>query len=133
MSDDLLHDRPYETSGRLLRASPIRQGERTLAERVATYIGNVEVDQSRFTAYPSEVEAAALLREQQARIAELGRDLEAARVDAERYRALIATEAYVPVRFNPGCPWGLASGSGRPATKVELDAAIDAARERGEG
>lgn len=71
MSDDLLHDRPYETSGRLLRASPIRQGERTLAERVADALPWLdELAEAHST---RAAEHAALLREQQAEIERLTR------------------------------------------------------------
>jgi hypothetical protein len=99
--------------------------------------------------------AAALLREQQAeierfkvareeevreRVAErdsLRRDLEAARVDAERYRWLRdcaeiveITTSEDPLYFEDGAMW---IDSERHETKAEKDAAIDLARARREG
>lgn len=58
-------------------------------------------------------------------------ELAAARENEARYLALVGSGAYVPSQMNKQCPWGLGAGYGRPATKAELDAAIDAARRAG--
>lgn len=82
MSDDLLHDRPYETSGKLLRASPIRKEERTLEERVADALPWLdELAEAHST---RAAKHASLLREQQAEIERLTmeRDLACGEIDA---------------------------------------------------
>ena len=96
--------------------------ERTLGERVADYVEWVAIG----SVLSMDVRvAAALLREQQARIAELERDLEAARVDAERYRTWrdgCVHETSKIARLLANCVW-----------PSDYDAAIDLARARGEG
>lgn len=46
-------------------------------------------------------------------------------VDGERYRKLVATGSFTPALNPERTPWGLRM-SGTPATKQELDSAVDA-------
>ncbi len=155
MSDDLLHDR-------LLRASPVLPHTRPLAERVRYELGLVQ--STPINQISREVSTLArLLSEQQAEIAKLTRyladaelresaleddaarsfaerdslrrDLEACKVDAERYRwlrdfstdealfYLSVHETYAEKRFKPA----------EVDAYIDALAAIGAARARGEG
>lgn len=106
--------------------------ERTLAERVASMlVGMAAADSLHF----EEIDAvAALLREQQARIAELERDLEAARVDVIRMDFIHKSVNYIDMYMDAAIVlWGDDEGRAHSIENGNLRAAIDLARARGEG
>ena len=105
--------------------------DESLEQRVAHWVASYEqpphtsadIDAGMSSAYD-------LLREQQARIAELERDLDAARGDAERYRYIKHELANRDVLGRSASRWWISSAYMYGDT---FDAAIDLARARGEG
>jgi hypothetical protein len=117
--------------------------ERTLGERVESFCRSMEQLRAHgLMAYQllrdqqAEIERLTKLRESDADVIalraandSLRRELEAARVDAERYRWLRDTGRIAPfqVRTNTLALWVVDEGFGQ-----RLDAAVDAARARGD-
>lgn len=161
MSDDLLHDRPHETSGRLLRASPVLPDTRPLSERVADILATEDCvvtpllreqqeEIVKLNCYLCDAERreAALkddlsirgnmIRQLEGYIDTFRRDLEAARVDAERLLWVFIDTGIDQIGdidiHARACEINDGEDEMKDASYLQaIREAVDAARARGEG